>query len=321
MKRLLTVLTLTLLISVQLPETIFAQIPPEEIEQYLSPIGWDVTDLENYLNDYYDRSIDSFSSLEELKEWVGTPITEENRQAVLDSYNMSLQDLEILLTEFGESPADYYFVEDLDNAIDFYLNFNDDMAEVTDFFGLLGISDAELERMFIHLSKLNEQEVEQQLTLIESRILALDTFTEAAELTEAQKEEIASIFTDMLSAYNLSAVFYLESQGQREQMTLRSLLDMATLNGSVLIIELYDEEDNLLLDIVIDEDLFDTDFLSQLAEDLLLLPHLANEHPIAQKMPNTASPYVNNMLIGLMISLFSIALYIRLRKRREKYVS
>ena len=64
----------------------------------------------------------------------------------------------------------------------------------------------------------------------------------------------------------------------------------------------------------INEDLFDSDFFEDVGQLLPALPHLAHEHPLGEKMPETASPYVENMLIGLFLSLLAAVLFIRFRK-------
>ncbi|WP_088102095.1 processed acidic surface protein [Halalkalibacter urbisdiaboli] len=314
MKRLLSILIIVVMVGMQFPLTTVAQINHEEIEAYLSPIGWSASDLENYLQDYFDMSIEDFETFEELKAWIGTPITAENRQELLTQYNMSLEELEALLAEYGESVDDYYFLEDLDAAIDFYTNYSGEMDEVVDFFALLGITDEELERVFLHLSQLDEETVEQQMAAIEERIMAMEDFSDATELTEAQKQEIASLFTDMLAAFKMSATFYLETNGQRDVVSLTTLLGMESLNGQSLLIEFYDHEGNLLLDMNIDENLFTSNFITEMGHLLPEVPHLAHAHPLGQKMPETASPYVGNMLFGAFLMILSIALYVRYRK-------
>ncbi|MFC0557561.1 processed acidic surface protein [Halalkalibacter alkalisediminis] len=318
MKRLLFTSLITIMMALQIPLSAFAQISNEEIDQYLSPIGWTTEKLENYLQDYFDMSIHEFETFEDLKNWIGTPITAENRQALLNQFNMTLEDLEVLLTEYGESPADYYFVEDLESAIHFYMNFDNELGEVTNFFALLGITDEELEKLFLHLSKLDEETVEAHMSALEERIIAIGEFSDVKALTQEQKEEMVSLFTDMLAAFKMTAKFHLESNGQREPVSLSDLLDMETLNGNILIIEFYDEEGNLLLDMSIDEDLFDSAFIEEAGELLTILPQLAHEHPLGAKMPETASPYVENMLIGLFLSMLALVLFARFRHKGLK---
>ncbi|MDE5413503.1 processed acidic surface protein [Alkalihalobacterium chitinilyticum] len=319
MRRALALFVIVLLICIQLPLVTLAQINKEVIEQYLSPIGWTKSDLEDYLQNYFDLSVDDFGTFQELKEWVGTPITAENRQQLLDRYNMSYDELEILLIEQGDSPQDYYFLEDLDAAIDFYLTYSHELDAVTGFFEQLGITDDELDRLFLHLSKLDEETVEAHMTTIEARLLAIGDFSNVTELTEQQKQEIASIFTDMLAALKMTATFYLKSNGQREAISLLSLLDRESLDGKILVIEFYDDEGNLLLDLSMDENIFDSQFLSDIGNMLPVLPHLAHEHPLGEKMPETASPYITNMFIGVLLSLFAAVIYTRfLRKERRR---
>ncbi|WP_216828504.1 processed acidic surface protein [Alkalihalobacterium elongatum] len=318
MKRALLLMLTVLVVSLYFPLVTFAQINEEAIEQYLSPIGWTASNLESYLQNYFDMSIDDFATFEDLKEWVGTPITAENRQALLDQYNMSLDELDILLTEYGDSLGDYHFLEDLEAAIDFYTTYNNELDAVTGFFEQLGITDEELDKLFLHLSKLDEGTVEAQMAGIEARLLAMGDFSDITDLTEAQKEEIASIFNDMLAAFKMSAKFYLEYNGQREAVSLVALLDMESLNGKTLVVEFYDDGGNLLLDLTIDENIFDFQFLSDIGDMLPVLPHLAHEHPLGEKMPETASSYVENMLIGLFISLLAAIVYIRIRHKGLK---
>ncbi len=311
MKRVLSILLITLMLGLQFPFAAFAQISNEEIENYLSPLGWTTVELENYLKEY-GMSLNDFTSFEELKEWIGTPITEENRLNLLNQYNMSFEELKVLLAENAETPEDYFFVEDLDAAIHFYTSFSDEFNEVTDFFAQLGISDEELEKVFLHLSKLDEETVENQMAALEARISAMGDFSDVTELTETQKEETEAIFTEMLAIFRMSAKFYLESNGQREPLSLSALFEMENLNGNKLIIELYDDEGNVLLDMMVDENIFNSGFLSELAGNLELTPNLAHEHPFGEKMPETASPYVQNVLIGLFLLFIAVTLYIRL---------
>ncbi|MFV8828870.1 processed acidic surface protein [Alkalihalobacterium sp. APHAB7] len=321
MRRALVLFVIVLLVCIQLPLVTLAQINEEVIEQYLSPIGWTKSDLEDYLQNYFDLSVNDFGTFEELKEWVGTPITAENRQQLLNRYTMSFDELEILLIEHGDSPQDYYFLEDLDAAIDFYLTYSHELDEVTGFFEQLGITDDELDRLFLHLSKLDEETVEAHMSTIEARLLAMGDFSMVTELTEQQKQEIASISTDMLATLKMTATFYLEWNGQREAFSLLSLLDRESLDGKILVIEFYDDEGNLLLDLSIDENIFDSQFLSDIGKMLPVLPHLAHEHPLGEKMPETASPYVTNILIGLILSLLATLLYVRLRRKGIRHAS
>lgn len=312
---------ITLLIALQLPLSVFAQISNAEIEQYLTPIGWTTEDLETYLQDYFDMSITEFDTFEELKDWIGTPITAENRNHLLKQFNMTLEDLQVLLTEYGETPEDYYFVEDLEAAIHFYTEFDNELEQVTALFALLGITDDELDRLFLHLSTLDEETVEAQMNALEARILMMSDFSDVTELTQEQKQEFVHLFSDMLAAFKMTATFYLETNGQRESISLSNLLDRQNLNGKVLIIEFYDDAGNFLLDMRIDEDLFDIEFIEEVGDILTTVPQLAHQHPLGAKMPETASPYLENLLIGLCLSILAIVLYTRSRDKGAKSAS
>jgi processed acidic surface protein len=57
--------------------------PPEnELNQYLAELGWTKQELLDYLASY-EIPLDDFSTLEDLKEIMGTPINSKNYQELL----------------------------------------------------------------------------------------------------------------------------------------------------------------------------------------------------------------------------------------------
>src|SRR5690349_19633205 len=77
--------------------------PPEnELNQYLTEIGWTKQELLDYL-DYYEIPLEDFNSVEELKSVLGTPINSKNLQDLLTKYNMTQSELNALLDHFGDS--------------------------------------------------------------------------------------------------------------------------------------------------------------------------------------------------------------------------
>ncbi|UTW70074.1 processed acidic surface protein [Anaerobacillus sp. HL2] len=76
----------------------------------MSNIYWSEEELNDYLS-FYDYSLQQFNSLQEIQDFLGTPINNDNLYDLLGKYNMQHNDLEILLAEYGEMLDDYKFIE------------------------------------------------------------------------------------------------------------------------------------------------------------------------------------------------------------------
>lgn len=142
-------------------QTALAAPPQEDIDQILTELGWTQQDLVDYL-DYYELSLDDFETAEDLRSMLGTPITDENLAELLASYEITRQEMDVVLAEFGETLDDYYFIEDLDVALSFYLDHDGEMAEIEEFLALIGLTDEEVDSLFNHFMGLDEEQLEQK---------------------------------------------------------------------------------------------------------------------------------------------------------------
>ncbi|KHE67652.1 processed acidic surface protein [Halobacillus sp. BBL2006] len=97
----------------------------KEVERFVEDLGWTFQDLEEYL-DFYELSLEDFEDMDELREFLGEPLSEDNLNELLHDYGWSLEEATALLRENGELDENetildaYIFLEDLDSDLYFY---------------------------------------------------------------------------------------------------------------------------------------------------------------------------------------------------------
>lgn len=293
-------LSFVLFFMVQQP--VFAAPPQNKIDQLLSELGWTNDDLTEYL-DYYELSVDDFETIEDLKSMLGTPITDENLADLLLQYEITRSELDTVLAEFGESLKDYYFIEDLDIALSFYLGHDEEMAELEEFMALIGLTDAEVDSLFTHFMELDETLLEQQMEDIITRLDPFLMIEDTTELSEAQQDELISVLGDMMSILQLDPRFYLvDKNGVDTAVTFKELMGMEELYGNDLLIQLYSTNGDLLLDMQLSEEMLSSDFLINSGMEFAEVGDLAGELTTLfhKRLPDTATSLWSNMLLGLL---------------------
>ncbi|OOP69520.1 processed acidic surface protein, partial [Heyndrickxia oleronia] len=100
----------------------------EELMSYFEDIDMSEEELNDFLEYFYDENIDSFSSVVELKEFLGEPINNDNLQKLIVEYQFKDEaDLKDFLVENGEIDKEdnlndvYRFINTLDETISFYI--------------------------------------------------------------------------------------------------------------------------------------------------------------------------------------------------------
>lgn len=125
-KKLLSICFALILMIGLLPSHAFAlEADDSEVEEFIESIGWEVEDYEDYLAEY-DWSLADFAEVSEL----GTPLNEEGLEELLDTYDLTYEELDTLFREEGllledEEVLDseiFMFMETTDVFIDFLLN-------------------------------------------------------------------------------------------------------------------------------------------------------------------------------------------------------
>ncbi len=101
----------------------------------LAEIGWEKADYMAYL-DAKGWPLDEVYSADML----GTPLTEDGIAQMMDTYGLTRVELNSLLEEFGDLDAGedvldgefIIFMEELEESLDFYMNFEQDFTPITD---------------------------------------------------------------------------------------------------------------------------------------------------------------------------------------------
>lgn len=125
MKRLSIVIASILLLSL-FPPVSLAAPSDEEVAEFLKETNWSEEGLNEHLEYFWDMSIEDFETIEEMIEYLGEPITEENVQQLLADYGFeNEEELTALLVENGEmEPTDdvrdvFRYFDALDSTVSF----------------------------------------------------------------------------------------------------------------------------------------------------------------------------------------------------------
>lgn len=249
----------------------------------------------------------------------GTPINEQNLQELLTKYAFaSKEELEAFLIKNDDSLEYYEYIEDLDYMVDLYKN------------GL--ISDAEMENLLNHLEKLDFEDptILDRLLVLSDRMIVFEDFESADELTAGQIAELLSIFTELLDILQIDIQYYLLKDGQKEKLSINNLLSLQSTNGADLLLEIYSREGQFLADILFTAEMFGSEVIKETGKDLQEAKEIIDKTATVKKtgkkpqtvqtvkgakLPKTASNYVQNVLIGIVIMLAGLFLLQRSRKK------
>lgn len=386
MKRLLCLFTAILLALSLQPVTSFAMDSNDaDFEAFLEEIGWEKQDYIDYLEskdwdmEYfesvdelgtplteesiepvltdYDLTRDELNELlveygeievgqdvldseypifsEDLYDYVGyyldgefgTPINEENLQQLLEDYGFaSREELEEYLQQFDESIEYYDYIEDLDSIVDYYVNGGADLeAEIDELFLSLDLTEEEMDRLMEHFLAVYEEnpDFEDQLYTLSERMMAFEEFDSADDLTAEQIAELLDISNDMLDILQIDVKYYLVKDGVKKPLSVQSLMTMTSTDGADLLIELYNKQGDFLADIILTNEMFGSEIIKETGKDLQEAEQIVKEVPVKTatkavektvkggKLPNTASDYLQNTIIGLVIVLAGVVLFRR----------
>lgn len=114
-KLLVGIIMVMLCLQVVAPQTASAAIKQKDLEAYAAELGTDVEGLNRYLVDFEWGTIEEFeaSSMDELREWLGEPVTKKNLQAFLDETGYKVEDINASLKEMGLADKGYERAEDI----------------------------------------------------------------------------------------------------------------------------------------------------------------------------------------------------------------
>jgi processed acidic surface protein len=305
-----------------------------DLEDFLGePIA---ADLHNVQDVYADFDLDKTSLNALLK---------ENGQS-LDDY-VYLDDLYEDVGFYLEGD-DWY--EDDESYDEEDASYDDELSE-EDLSGLLsfmqselGLTSEELNRIEAHFTSL-EDELSNEATLnrldqLGERLAAFEDFDTATELSADQIAELMSIYKEMLSIFHLDAKFALVQGGNERPLSLTDLINSEELKNASLKISLYTTDGKFLADMVITGDMFNSDIITDTGKEVeksaeaVAKPAQAQKPAVEKKqepvkkqtngavqktvkggkLPETASNYVTNTLIGLVLVAAGFVLFRKVRR-------
>jgi len=311
MKRKITVLVMILMLVFS--STVRAAPPQNELNALLAELNWTQAELEEYLA-FYEMSLNDFNSITELREVLGTPITSDNLLKLLDSYNMSMDELNELLAGFGESVNDYKFVEDLAFAIEFYQSHDVELKKLEKLLASVGLTENEVDRLFTHVISLDQMNIEQKMKQYEQQLAKYDHVLDTTKLTSAEQRELISIFEGVLSTLQLEQKYYLVKGTERVEISFTDLLQRESFGEYSLLIELYNADGEMVLDMLFSADMLTSGSILTIVKGFVQTAEMAGEMVSSMhgdRMPNTASPYVMQMVLSILLIAGGILLYRR----------
>jgi processed acidic surface protein len=114
LKRVLSAILAVTLVFGLMPFSAFAIEPTDqELQDYLAEIGLTAEQLETYLGETYDFSLEEFEDVEDLSGFLGPILNDENLQDILTEFELTEEELQNLLADNEATLDDYIFYEDL----------------------------------------------------------------------------------------------------------------------------------------------------------------------------------------------------------------
>jgi processed acidic surface protein len=314
-----------------------AQDDPELLE-YLQQVsttrGFEITveDFEDYLLEYFESGLEDWENFAEVQEYLGEVIEADysNLQSIYEEYDLNHESLTLLLEENGDTLENYIYVEGLDGMVYFYTE--DSLEEIPeeafeDLFTEFGLTGEELEKLWAHLgslqAKFEDPAVQQRLVELGEQMVNFEEFESVEELTDEQITQFLSIFNELLEIVELEPKFYLTKGDEVKPITLRELMMLKDPQGYHLLIELYNKNGELLLNMVLTPEMIGSEIIEEIGDDVKEVPDAVEEIKTSPnkpktekggKLPNTASDFGSNGILGLSIAAAGYVLYRRVRK-------
>lgn len=122
MKRLLSIFIAASLVFGSMAFSVSAIEPADQdFQQFLQEVDMTEQEFSTYLSDFHDYSIQDFDTVEELKDYLGPVLNDQNLQDLLEEFEITIEDLEELFAENDSSLSDYVFYDDLYYAVSDWL--------------------------------------------------------------------------------------------------------------------------------------------------------------------------------------------------------
>jgi processed acidic surface protein len=322
MKKIIEVAVLFLLFFYVFGDPVLAVVTEDEVQTVMEEKGTSRERLQEMF-EYYEMTLDDFANKEELSEFIATPITEESLAMLLDQYDMTRNELDHLLEEFGMTVEEHFSIEELDLTIDFARNHDSRLEDLEQFLTSIGLTEEESEKLFALFEGLDELQLEARMEEVGTRLEELMMLEPEAELTDSQKQELESIWVEMMSSFDLQAKFYqVNTNSERTAVSFAALSEMTDFTGMSLVVELYNTAGELLLDVQLSEERLNGDFVLNAAEKVTDIANLAGEltNLRHEAMPDTASHYWMFVIMGAVLMLVGYGILSFARNKKIKVV-
>lgn len=321
------------------PKAAFAAVKTDfeqDLSNYLTQVsaerGFEVgaEDIEESLA-VYGLSVEDFSTVEELKSFLGDAIQTDlsNLDSIYESYGLDQTSLIQRLGEYGEELKDYIYLNDLDTALSVYTSTSGsasgiDKAMILEILKQFDLSDSEVQKLKDYLVSnqeyLNSESVEKQLKELETRMTAfgealLEKENVDASYKPSDKEisEITSMYDELFSILKMKAEFYLTGDGSDTPITMAELLKLDGIDTEDVKIMLYGPDSQLLADIIVPNEMLSSkleEVIKEVADSSDRTVHTEK----GGKLPKTASDYLENTLLGLMLAAAGMLTWRKVRK-------
>ncbi len=274
------------------PLDVTAAPKEEEVDSYLKEIGWTRKDLDKYLT-FYEVRLEDFKDIDHLRDELGTPINEENLLVMLETYELTKEELEVLLSRFGEKVQDYTFIEDLEIAVDFYMTHEEEVARAEDFLVSMGFEAEEARQIFQHILSLPKDVLAEELERLKGKL----------NEEPNSVDKVFSLWTEFMEVFQVEADLHVED-GSRVKVSQEALMQPGWLEGKEVHLDLFDGEGSLLASAVMDEQIVSPSYVQSTGRELIHLGQVGvkmSDELYNNRMPDTASVYGFGMLAGLCL--------------------
>ncbi|UTI40867.1 processed acidic surface protein [Niallia sp. RD1] len=309
MKKLLYSLLLFFGVCMQV-SPVFASPSEKEVEMLANKLGWTTNDLEEYLT-FKGLKTSDFDTIQLLEKQLGTPITPTNLDQLLVQNSMTREELDILLAGFHEGVEDFWFLEDLEVAIDFYKNHEDKMLKLEKFLENIGFDDTEKQQFYGHLNRQNPALLAAKVEEWKEQLNDFQATDQESGVNEVTNPALSAFWKDFFNTTSLRPVLIgigIDDNGKRTELALTDLF-LKEMDTTVAI-ELYDNQNTLIGDAVVTPDMVSSvEAIDKMVALTEVTQELANLY--AAQLPNTASPLPVFLCIGYMLALVGAFLVFR----------
>jgi len=301
--------------------------------------GFDVT--EEYINSYlseYSTSTDDFETVSDLSEYLGDVMRADlsNLDYLYTNFGMDEQALLQLIEENGKTINDFVYIDQLEALIWPSLGGNYsaiDPAMIMDILKQLDLTEEELQNLEAHFLSitdyLSSAEVQAQLEQVVNRMMELSgtliekgTADENYKPSDAEIAEFASIYEELLTMVKLKVVFSLSIEGVDTPYSVEELMKMdeTDIKDTDIKIAFYNDNSELLADLVVTSEFLNSK-LGGIIEEVDDAVNIENDSVQTVKggqLPKTASNYIPNALLGLLIAIVGILIYRKVRNDKDE---